>query len=238
MTHEASDMAAGLLLVVLVATVTAAIAGAAAAARRAGTKGMPTLGAVIVVVGWVAIAMLVARSGVLRTFDALPPRLPLLPLVAIVGGVAAGRTKRARELLAVTPLAWPIALQAFRIGIELVLYLLYRDGQLPIAATFEGRNPEILVGLTAPLVALAVQKGWAGRRTIILWNVLGLASLVVIVSTVIRALPGPLHVDLGVAPIVMTTVPFFLVPALAVPIAVQLHVLSLRQAWGSAPARL
>src|SRR5262249_30540633 len=177
-----------------------------------------------------ALSAALAHAGVLQAFDAVPPRMPMLPLGLLVTSLILANTKVFRRIVAAAPREWPIALQTFRAGIEFVLFLLLLRGRVPVQMTFEGGNVDVFVGLTAPLVALAMRKRWGGGWLVALWNVGGLLSLVNIVSIVVRSLPGPLHVDLGeVSPVVMTTAPFVWVPALAVPIAVLGHVISLRQ---------
>jgi hypothetical protein len=47
----------------------------------------------------------------------------------------------------------PVALQTFRVGVELAFWRLHTEGLAPIQITFDGRNFDALVGLTVPCVA-------------------------------------------------------------------------------------
>jgi len=230
-----------LLVVVLALTVAAIVVASVAGARRA--KMTPPQIRVLAgalplgIVAWLTISAAVASSGALQAFEARPPRLPMLPLSALVLSVALSSTKGFRRILSALPQDWPLALQTFRVGIELVLYLLFLDGLVPRQMTLEGGNVDVLVGLTAPVVALAARRAWVGRRWLLLWNVAGLASLANIVSTTLRGLPGPLHAHtMSVAPVIITVVPYVWIPAFAVPLAVLGHVVSSRRLLAGARA--
>lgn len=76
---------------------------------------------------------------------------------------------------------------------------------------------DILIAITAPLVVLAIRRGallaWA---VAIVWNVLGIADLVVAVSECFISKAST-----------MFTFPWVLIPTVAVPAAVVLHLLSI-----------
>ncbi len=179
---------------------------------------------------WVALALGLAGGGVLRQFAVKPP--PLLLLVAGAVALLAWATTRpvATRLLQHTPRAWPVALQTLRVPIELMLFGLYTAGRMPVHLTLEGRNVDVLVGLSAPVVAWLVHTGRLGARALAVWNVASLACLANIVGMSITTMPGPLQRPWpGVSNVVVTEVPFVLLPALLVPVALFGHVLSLRQ---------
>lgn len=205
----------GLLFVLVVLVVAALLARA----------GGPRLG--LGIASWIAVAVFIAVSGVL-TFDPVrPPRLFLVVGTAMVLVVVVARSR----LLAASPPWWPVALQTMRVPIELVLFLLHREGRLPEAMTFEGRNLDILVGLTAPLVAWGIARGRVGRGLLVAWNAAGLALLANIVIIAITAMPGPLHHAWpGPANTIVAEPPWVLLPAFLVPVALLLHVVSLGHA--------
>lgn len=184
------------------------------------------------IASWLTVTALLAGSGALSNFDAAPPRM----MIVLAGAMAlfAFATTRpiARRLLDAAPKHWPIAIQTMRIPIELVLWGLFAAGKLPVQMTFEGRNFDILVGLTAPLVALAVARGWIGTRGAVVWNFASFGLLLNIMGIAVTTMPGPLHLDWpGVSNVIVTTPPFVWLPAFLVPVAFFGHVLSLRQLW-------
>jgi len=128
------------------------------------------------------------------------------------------------------PPAWPIAAQTFRVGVELALFALHAAGRAPVQITFEGRNFDVLVGLSAPWIGWLVATGRIGTKGALAWNVIGLAVLANTVGTVATSTPGPLHLDWPGAPLTaITSWPIVWLPAFLMPIAVFLHVVSLRQ---------
>lgn len=222
--------AVGVVLVVACAIV----AGVRRAARRAGDSEASsrrlaaTAGAGIFT--WLAVTAFLSRAGVLAQFESTPPRLMIVVFASMTLFAFATRTKAARRLLAATPRPWPIAIHAMRIPIELGLWGLFAAGRLPVQMTFEGRNFDVLVGLTAPLVAIGVARGVVGTRAAVAWNLGSFGLLLNIMGIAITTFPGPLHLDWpGVSNVILTTVPFVWLPTFLVPVAFFGHVLSLRQ---------
>ncbi len=207
--------------------------GIGRAARRAGLfRSLATSLAAGMVV-WLVVAAALAQSGVLDVWTAFPPRWPLLPLTALGTSVLLGLTRTFRRLLAELPPWQPVALQAFRVGVELAFWRLHAEGGAPIQVTFEGQNFDALVGLTAPFVAAGIAFGWVGPRLTIAWNLFGLAMLFNAIGTVATSTPGTLHLDWPGEPFTaIATWPVIWIPALLAPIGIFLHVVSIRQALG------
>ena len=207
--------------------------GLAGAARRAGLPRTlaPSVAAGMLV--WLGLAAALARSGVLAVWMAIPPRWPLLPMTALTTCVLLGLTPTFRRLLAAIPPWQPVALQAFRVGVELAFWRWHAEGIAPVQVTFEGRNFDALVGLTAPLIAVGIAAGWVGPRLTIAWNLFGLAMLFNAIGTVATSTPGPLHLNWAGEPFAaIATWPVVWIPALLAPLGIFLHVVSIRQALG------
>lgn len=231
-------------LVALVATMAVmAAAGVAAAARRAGLPTRQasrlTLGVAAALLAWLALAAVLAGAGLLSRYDTAPPRVALLPLTFLATMLLLSRTGAFARLLEGAPRAWPIALQSFRLPVELLLWALFQEGRIPERMTFGGWNFDVLIGLTAPVVAWAVSRGRMGKTAVAAWNVLGLGLLANIVVIALRSAPGPLDAGWGGVPnTVIAEVPFVWLPAFLVPLAVFGHVASLRQLRASARPEL
>jgi len=60
-------------------------------------------------------------------------------------------------------------MQTFRIGVELLLHRLSVDGLAPRIVTYQGGNIEILIGLSAPLIAWISTRGRRGERVGMIW---------------------------------------------------------------------
>jgi hypothetical protein len=179
---------------------------------------------------WVALTGIAALGGAYANFYEVPPKLPITLLVSIVLIIVFSRSTQYAKALKFAPLAWPIAVQSMRLFIEVGLWQLHRDGQLPVHLTFEGYNFDVLVGLTAPAVALGVAQGWIGKRGAIAWNVASVILLITIVFMAITSAPGPQHLPWPGDPnTILGQFPSVWLPTFFVPIAVFAHVTSLRQ---------
>ena len=96
--------------------------------------------------------------------------------------------------------------------------------------TFEGRNLDILSGITATLVAFLVYRKKLSRPLTIAWNVACLGLLANIVITAILSLPTPFRVFMNEPTnTIVAEFPIVWLPALLVPLAYGLHFLSIRQ---------
>jgi hypothetical protein len=182
------------------------------------------------IAAWLAITALLAGSGVLSDFTSKPPRLMLVVFASMALFAFTTTRPVVRRLLAAAPKHWPVAIQTMRIPIELALWALFAAGKLPVQMTFEGRNFDVLVGLTAPVVAFGIARGFIGIRGAIAWNLASFGLLLNIMGIAITTFPGPLHLDWpGVSNVIVATPPFVWLPAFLVPVAFFGHVLSLRQ---------
>jgi hypothetical protein len=222
---------AWLAVLTILVTVVVSI-GAGKIAGRVGQRsaGVFAMAVALAIFAWLAVMAALARSGFLSVWDSRPPHFPLVPLIALSAVVLIHRSKLFGRLMAATPLHWPVAMQTFRIGVELAFWGLFLAGGAPAQVTFEGRNFDVLVGLTAPLVALAIARFNLGPRAVIVWNVLGLAILSNTIFTTLSSLPGPAHLNWPGAPFTaFGDWPFVWIPGLLAPLAIFLHFFSIRQ---------
>lgn len=216
-----ADFTMGALAVLMAAAVVAATA------RGSRPLALAVAGALA---AWLSATAALSASGVLSAWDKLPPRLPLLPLTAFVAQLLVGRTQRFQGLLAATPAAWLVGVQAFRIPVELALFAYFREGRAPVQMTFEGRNLDLAVGLAAPLVAWAMVRGRAAPGAVLAFNLVGLLVLGNTIFTAATSVPGPLLRDwAGGAFPALATWPLVWLPSFLAPLAIFFHVSSLRQ---------
>ena len=96
--------------------------------------------------------------------------------------------------------------------------------------TFEGRNLDIISGLTAPLIYYIVfVKKWAGNTLLLVWNIICLCLLLNIVATAVLSAPFPFQ-QLGFDQpnIAILYFPFVWLPCCIVPIVFFSHLVSIR----------
>jgi len=139
---------------------------------------------------WLGFSYGIAHSGWLLHFEYVPPRAVYLlaPGAVISAGLAWGSF--GSVLIEGLPLAWLVGYQAFRIAVELVLWLLFREGLLPAQMTFEGANLDIVSGVSAIVVAGLYARGACGRWLVWVWNLGSLLLLLNIVVIAVRSMPG------------------------------------------------
>jgi hypothetical protein len=122
-------------------------------------------------------------------------------------------------------------LHIIRIPIELVLYWLYLYKAVPQAMTFEGRNFDILSGLTAPLVwYFGFVKPVLGKWVLIGWNVVCMLLLVNIAVTAVLSAPSPFQQFGFEQPnIALFYFPFVWLPCCLVPTVLLANLVAIRR---------
>ena len=172
----------------------------------------------------------VGNSGILRDTTVRPPAMLLIlgPVTAFLG-VMIVRSILRRHLPPSVPLWLLLTTQIFRVGVELFLHQLWIQGLIPRMLTFNGANVDIYVGASAPFVAWISTRGRSGLWTALAWNILGLLALANVVTRAVLSTPGPLNlIHEDVPNLLFGTFPYTFIPGFFVPLAVTLHVLSIR----------
>lgn len=185
---------------------------------------------VTILMGWALIVSIWSFYEFMANWSIFP--LNLLPVIAIplVTVIVTLFSPRLSLILDNIPQENLVALQSFRFFVELLLWALFAVNVLPEQMTFEGRNFDILVGITAPIIAGLIKRNKISRTGLILWNFAGLALLINIVTVAILSTPSPLRVFMNEpANTIVTQFPVSWLPGLLVPLAYTLHFYSLKQ---------
>jgi hypothetical protein len=184
-----------------------------------------------VICGWLAVSGILALRGFFTDFNSLPPRLlvSVIPPALAIGYISA--SERVNNILRVLPKSWMIYAQTFRLPMEIFLFLMLINGALPVQMTFEGRNFDIITGITAPVIAYySYNKKLWPKIVPLLWNLAGILLVTNVFITGVLSAPGPLRKFLNEPSNTMIShFPFVWIAALIVPFAYQLHVLSIKQ---------
>lgn len=178
---------------------------------------------------WIAYGGILGYTGVIANASALPPGMfyMLAPMILLVMFMASSRIG---ETVALSfPLWLLMGMESFRLVVEIFLHQLWLDGQLPKMLTYHGANFDILMGISAPIVAWFLISRRISNRTALVWNVIGIAMLANVAVRAVLTSPGPLHfISTEVPNVAIGTFPFTYIPGLMVPLALMLHVLSIR----------
>lgn len=185
-------------------------------------------------IGWPLLLLGLALTGFFADFSKLPPRPVLAVLFPLPFFLLAVFSRRSVALLRAMPLHWPVYLQAFRIVVELLLFLACRAGLLPVQMSFEGMNFDVLTGLLAIYAGYRLQRdGYRARWVGVVFNGCGLLLLLNILVIALLSMPTPFRVfQDGPANTLVGEFPFILLPGVCVPLAYGLHIVSLRQLMG------
>lgn len=189
--------------------------------------------ALVALLGWVALALASAASGLL---DAAPPLIGLLFAVAVGGTLIAWR--RSPTLRAWTQgldLRVPIALHVARFGFGTMFLVELAAGHLPATFAERGGYGDILAGALAILAIVLVGSPGRhgrqpasdlGRAAAWTFSVVGLADILLVFGT------GQYLVFVAHDPLVVGAIgrlPYALLPTLVVPLVVLTHVLVMQR---------
>src|SRR5215207_626491 len=180
---------------------------------------------------WLVVSGLLARAGVysqdpgevvpwlLVVFTATLTALLLATRIPIVTRIVADPGTPMR-------LALPHTLRV----VGVLFLIVMAQGHLPAVFALPAGLGDIAIGVAAPFVARRLARG-TGRAGAVRFNVLGILDLVVAVSIAFLLFEF-VEVTPSTAP--LRLLPLALIPTVAVPLAVALHIVSLRQLRTSA----
>jgi hypothetical protein len=192
----------------------------------------------VVLAAWAIVTTMLARRGVYQPPDLTsPPPIGITLALVLVGlGVSLVFSQSLRGLL--TNQRNLILLNLWRL-VGIVFLMLAVNRQMPALWALPAGIGDVIVGAMAPWIASRVDTP-QGRRTAIMFNLFGMADLVVAVGLGIMTSPGPAQVFHTTPTAELATrFPLALVPTFLVPLAWTLHVASLwqlvRGSWATVP---
>ncbi|SHM80517.1 hypothetical protein [Mucilaginibacter sp. OK098] len=180
---------------------------------------------------WLALQAIVGLSGFYTVTNVIPPRFPLLLMPPVVFIAALFIIKKGRLFMDGFDVKTLTLLHIVRIPVELTLYLLFLHKLVPGIITFEGRNFDILCGLTAPIVYyFGYIKNVLNKKIIIGWNIICLLFLANVVITAVLSAPFPFQkFGFDQPNIALFYFPFIWLPCFIVPAVLFAHLVSLRK---------
>ena len=180
---------------------------------------------------WLLIQAVVTRTGFYTVTDTLPPRFMLLVFPALLLIVILFITVKGRQYIDSLDVKILTLLHTVRIPVELVLLWLSVHKVIPELMTFEGRNFDILSGITAPLIYyFGFIKKQLSDQIILIWNFICLALLFNIVINAVLSVPFRFQQFAFDQPnIAVLYFPFSWLPCCVVPLVLFSHLVSIRQ---------
>ncbi len=184
---------------------------------------------------WFLFLAMSTVSGVY--LDAGAPRVLYYVLPALLAVVALLRAQWLRAAVEAMPRWWIPGLQTLRLGGGSSLFAAWAIGLAPWGLARTSGLGDILVGLGAAAVALALATSVRGSRALALvWNAVGLLDIVHTLLFAAASAPGPQRLFFEEpANRIPAVFPFVYLPGFIVPLTVLLHLLSLRQLRAPTP---
>ncbi|NOT35799.1 MAG: hypothetical protein HOP11_00305 [Saprospiraceae bacterium] len=161
-----------------------------------------------------------------------PPKIVMVGVLpSILSIIVLFATTKGRQFIDCLPIKNLTYLNIVRIPVEFFLYWLFLNKVVPQLMTFEGRNFDILAGITAPFIAYyGLTKAKLNRQTILIWNFICLGLLINIVVNALFSVPSPIQKFAFEQPnIAVLHFPFSWLPTFIVPIVLFGHLVSIRQ---------
>ncbi len=178
---------------------------------------------------WILFQAVLALSGFHQNTQTFPPRVILFGVLPTLLLIIAYFIFFRQNFIEKLPLKTLTLLSVIRFPVEMVLLWLFQNQTVPQSMTFEGRNFDILSGITAPIIYfLAFRGGRVNRPLLVVWNIFALLLLFNIVITAILAFPA---ISPNLPPELqnraVTYFPYIWLPTVVVPIVLFSHLASL-----------
>jgi hypothetical protein len=180
---------------------------------------------------WLAAQGLLAFKSFYLKTDSIPPRFALAIAPAFLLIVILFVTRSGRRFIDNLPLSLLTYVHVVRVFVEVTLFWLFLSKAVPRVMTFDGRNFDIVAGLSAPLMAfLYFRLKILSRKVLFWWNVFCILLLINIVVLALLSAPFRFQ-QLGFEQpnIAVLYFPFVWLPSFIVPVVFFSHLASLRQ---------
>jgi len=169
---------------------------------------------------WGSLHSIIAFTGFYENTKTIPPRLMLIvfPIVLII--ISSIFSTKMKIWLSSLKLKQLMYLHAVRIPVELTLFWLFTAKYVPEIITFDGRNFDIIAGITAPLIALiAFRKNKTKKTLVWIWHIMSIILLGNIVIHALLSTPTAFQQIAFEQPnVAIYKFPFLLLPAIIVPV--------------------
>ncbi|WP_207496959.1 hypothetical protein [Aridibaculum aurantiacum] len=182
---------------------------------------------------WLLVQSVLAFSGFLSVTDALPPRFAAIVLPPAFVVVYLFYTSHGKAFIDKLDLKALTLFHVIRIPVELVLYWLFLHKLMPQLMTFEGRNIDIVSGISAPIIFyLVFISKKLDERALLVWNIACLCILAFTVTNGILSAPSPFQqFGFDQPNTAIISFPFVWLPGTIVPLAYLSHLVAIRQLW-------
>jgi hypothetical protein len=177
---------------------------------------------------WLILMSSFSLTGFFQNTNTIPPRF----LIVLVGNIAFIAFLYARLKTVALDYHYALLVHALRIQVEITLYFLFLRKQVPEIMTFNSLNFDIIIGISALIFFILSQlfKVNLGKKTLLIWNIIGLLFLMNIVVIAILSAPLPIQqLSFEQPNIAVLSFPYILLPSFIVPFVILTHIISIKQ---------
>lgn len=179
----------------------------------------------ILIIVWSISQSLLAYFGFYLNLEAIPPRFIVVffPIALLICySLFPKNIDSAIENRIIKQSAF---IHTIRVPVEITLLYLFLNNMVPELMTFEGRNFDIVAGISAPIIGLLFYKNMIERKALLIWNVISLILVCFILFNGILSAELPFQMFGFEQPNkAILYFPFILLPATIIPIIIWTHV--------------
>jgi hypothetical protein len=187
---------------------------------------------VMALLAWLLLNAVLALKGFYADTSTTPPHFVLAIAAPLITILILFITNKGKAFLSKAALSTLTLISIVRIPVELILLWLSIYKTIPQLMTFEGRNFDIVSGITAIVIFFICfkDKGVVHKKLLLAWNILGLILLLNIVINAVLSVPTPIQQFAFDQPnIAVLYFPFVWLPCFIVPAVLLSHIVSIKK---------
>jgi len=128
----------------------------------------------LLIIVWSILQSVLAYAGFYHISDTIPPRFALVLLPTTLLMIYGLLPKQQEWFFKARDTRVSTFLHSVRLPVEIVLYQLFVYKMIPELMTFEGRNYDIIMGITAPVIGWMFLREQISKTLLLGWNIIGL----------------------------------------------------------------
>ncbi len=178
----------------------------------------------LIIVVWSIIHSILAQQGFYKNTTSIPPRFLLVFLPSILFIIYGLQSTSLFDVSKKRNTTLAAFLHTIRLPMELCLFGLFSQELIPEVMTYEGWNFDIVMGISAPIIAYLTFRKKITNQWLLVWNCIGLILIFCIFFIGIFSAELPFQLfGFNQPNIAVTLFPFILLPATVVPIVIYMH---------------
>lgn len=179
---------------------------------------------IVIILSWAILQSILALSDFYLITKTVPPRFALVLIPSVVAIVYGLLPNQLAWLKSARNTQISVLLHSVRLPVEIILHQLFVFKMIPQLMTFEGRNFDIIIGITAPLIYFLIKQRWIYDGFLLSWNIIGLLLVLFILFNGIFSAELPFQLFGFDQPNkAINYFPYILLPSVIVPIVIWTH---------------